>query len=212
MVSALLLAFALSIDALSVGFTYGLKKIKLPFMPKIFICITSFICSYISVSIGKGLYAVLPQKTGSILSIILLLILGFYILFSTNHVKKAKFPEKLKQYQFVLKFLGLTVTIIKHPVYGDMDKSNVIDLKEALYIGLALSLDSFGAGIGYSMYSSSAVFFPLFVGIFQFILIICGEYLGKVLRQLPINEKLISVLPGIILIILSLIKFINLFK
>lgn len=207
MISVLFLALVFSIDALSVGFTYGIKKIKIPLFSRLLICAASFLCAYISVSIGKGLSCILPYNTGNTVSALLLCILGLYLIISGNKEKEEFMSQKLKKFRFGIKSLGLTITIVKHPIYGDFDDSKIIDLKEAVYIGLALSLDSIGGGIGYGVSTAtSIVLFPILTAIFQLILISGGEYAGKAFSALPVDERIISVLPGIILITIAVIK------
>ena len=57
--------------------------------------------------------------------------------------------------------LRITIKIIKNPISSDLDKSNTIDSKEALFLGLALSLDSYCIGIGFSMINSFSFFIPI---------------------------------------------------
>ena len=58
---------------------------------------------------------------------------------SINNFKKAE----QKVYSFFIEFLGITIKIIKNPISSDLNNSNVIEPKEALFLSLALSLDSF---------------------------------------------------------------------
>lgn len=47
-----------------------------------------------------------------------------------------------KTFEFMLKSIGLSVKIIKHPVDCDFDKSATIDFWEASYLAFLLSIDA----------------------------------------------------------------------
>ncbi len=206
MLPLILIALSLSIDALGVGFAYGLREIRIPAASKLLMSLLSVVCAFAAVGAGKLLYTILPPRLGSWISILILIGLGIYMLLSAFREMRAPdqpspAQEKPRQYRFAVDFLGLTVTIIRHPVKGDLDHSKTIDLREAAYIGLALSLDSLGAGIGYSMTPSSTMLFPLFVGLFQLGLVTAGGLFGRRLKtQKWLNETVLSFVPGIIML------------
>ena len=143
--------------------------------------------------------------------------MGIFICFQAlkKDKKSKKFEEKKiknynyqKTYSFFIKFLGITIKIIKDPVSSDFDNSNKIDSKEALFLGCALSIDSLCVGIGGSVIGINTYIFPFLVGFFQLFFLRSGNFLGKKLynfSKLPSN--IWSIVSGILLIILGIIKF-----
>ena len=114
-----------------------------------------------------------------------------------------------KIYSFFIKFLGITIKIIKNPSSSDFDKSNTIDSKEALFLGLALSLDSFCIGIGFSMLNTFSILFPLFISCFQLFFLNFGIYCGKKLYSFSkLPDNIWSTISGILLIVIGLCKMI----
>ena len=110
---------------------------------------------------------------------------------------------------FFIKCLGITIKIIKNPNSSDLDKSNVIDSKEALFLGLALSLDSFCIGIGFSMLNTFSIIFPLLTSCFQLFFLSLGNYFGKKLYSLnKLPDNIWSTISGILLIIIGFCKMI----
>ncbi|MBE5040812.1 sporulation membrane protein YtaF [Ructibacterium gallinarum] len=212
MLSLLLIALSLCLDALGVGFAYGLRAIHIPLPSKILMSILSAFFALIAASLGKFLYAVLPPVAGSMIGIILLAGLGLYTILTSIHelyhpTPAKKVEKKQSQYRFVIDFLGLTVTIVRHPSTGDLDHSKTIDLKESFCIALALSLDSLGAGIGYGMADGSILLFPLFICIFQFFLITIGTFCGRYLNQrIKFRETILAFIPGIVMIGLAIMR------
>ena len=66
----------------------------------------------------------------------------------------------------ILVFMGFW--IIFHPTSSsDFDGSNSIDLKEAFSLGIALSIDSIGIGIGISSMGNNSFVFPILVAFFN---------------------------------------------
>ncbi|MDP4085349.1 MAG: sporulation membrane protein YtaF [Bacillota bacterium] len=205
--SLLLLAIALSIDSCSVGFTYGLRKMVLPFKSVLIIAGCSASSLIIANTIGHGLAKLLsPQITAGIGGIILIL-LGARVIYQFFR------PEKEKEIQehektiinFEIRSIGIAINILKKPMSADFDKSGTITGIEALMLGLALSLDSFGAGIGASMLGYSPLYLALTVGIMSPSFVLLGIKLGAFLNRFDWIQKF-SFLPGILLIIIGIWK------
>ena len=150
----LFLAISSSIDSLGIGITYGIRNTKISNLAKFILFIISFIVSFFAVYFGDFLKDLLPDNIANYIGSFLLVLLGGFVLFQAlrkNIVKDNKIYEEVfsepKIYRFFIKFLGITIQIIKDPISSDLDKSNLIDGKEAIFLGVALSIDSFAIGI-----------------------------------------------------------------
>ena len=175
----ILLAFCSTLDSLGIGITYGLKNTKIIFTAKIILFICSFSVTLFSVFFGNYLNFILPNNITNILGSIALLLIGIFLLFSCFK----------KENNF------------------DFDYSNNIDNKEALFLGLALSLDSFGIGISTSMLKVSVFLLPLFVSVFQLLFLSFGNFLGRKIKKCSnIPENIWSILAGSLLIFIGIIK------
>lgn len=135
------------------------------------------------------------------------------MVFSSFKKEKGKTEKKKKStpkgYQFFIRFLGITVQIIRDPNNSDFDHSNNIDCKEALFLGVALSLDTIGIGISSSMLEISYFFFPLFVSIFELFFLSFGSLLGRKIKNISnIPENIWSILAGFLLIFIGFTKFV----
>ena len=123
--------------------------------------------------------------------------------------KNLKISDTEKIYSFFIKCLGITIKIIKNPSSSDLDKSNVIDSKESLFLGLALSLDSFCIGIGFSMINTFSIIFPLLTSCFQLFFLSLGIYCGKKLYSFSkLPDNIWSTISGILLIMIGFCKII----
>lgn len=180
--SLVLLAVSLSIDALGIGISYSIRKIKISFFPKTIISLISFLITYISISFGtfaSKFIGIIPAK-----------IIG---------------SSMLILYGIITIYQGIK----KEPKNYDLDSSKNIDLKESIYIGIALSIDSFAGGLSYSIAGYKSLLTPVFVGILQFLFLSTGLFLGnKILLKKSLSSKFISIISGTIFIILAFSKII----
>lgn len=212
--SIIILALSLSLDALGVGIAYGLRKVRIPFLSTACICMFSILYSGIAVYFGKYLSLFIPQKAGNIIGTLILLFMGCWIivqgLLKTINSNISKVDEKDKKdtiIKVVIKSLGITIQVLRNPTECDFDKSGTIDLRESLLLGLALSIDAIGVGIGGALSGFHSMYIPLAVGLFQLVFLSMGKYLGRKMSTFEkVNERVMAIIPGVLLIILALIK------
>ncbi len=203
MVALLLLSLVLSLDALGAGFTYGLKQIRFPFGSLLAFGCAAISTAFLAVLAGNLLGMLLPSWTGNLLSGLLLLLLGGKMLLSSLREQQGIEQERASR-SMAVHLLGLTVTVVVNPSKGDLNHSNVIDLGEAILLGIALSLDTFGAGISFGI-QGDLWGFPLVVGLFHLLLMPVGKWLGTICRmQWKRADKMLSFLPGILLILFGI--------
>ena len=216
-VNSLILAISSSIDSLGIGITYGIKKTKIPHISKLILFGISFLISLISLCFGNIIKTLINENFTKILGCIFFILIGFFICYQalrkdSNENKKFEIinldnPSK-KIYSFFIKFLRFTKKTIKNPINSDLDNSKTIDSKEALFLGFALSLDSFCIGIGGGIVGISIKIFPFLISIFQLFFLSFGNIIGIKLNNLfNLPNNIWSVISGIVLIIIGLLKF-----
>ena len=219
LLNCLFLAISSSIDSLGIGITYGIKNTKITMGAKSILFFISFIISIISIYFGNLLKYIFPDFLIHYLGSFLLILIGLFMCFQSVKVSKQeykiendknlKISDTEKIYSFFIKCLGITIKIIKNPSSSDLDKSNVIDSKEALFLGLALSLDSFCIGIGFSMLNTFSIIFPLLTSCFQLFFLSLGNYCGKKLYSFSkLPDNIWSTISGILLIVIGFCKMI----
>ncbi|AZU63583.1 sporulation membrane protein YtaF [Neobacillus mesonae] len=205
--SLLILAFALSLDSFSVGLTYGLRKMVMPLKSVLIIATCSALSMLIAISIGHGLERVLSPRLTASLGGLILIALGAGVLYQFFRPDKEK--EVLKQEKTIVNFeirsLGLAINILKKPMSADFDQSGTITGIEALMLGLALSLDSFGAGIGAAMLGFSPIYLAAAVAVMSSLFVLMGIKSGRYLHRFEWVQRF-TFLPGILLIIIGIWK------
>lgn len=207
MLEAILLVTALSLDAFVASIAYGTNKIRVPITS---IAIISTICSFIlaiSILCGSTVKLILPENFTSKVSFTILLLLGIYYLFESiikSYLKRNKSLNK----KIKLKFsnLQLVLDIYLDETKADFDNSKKLNSKEALYLAIALSIDSLAVGFASSL-SQINYFFVVLLSFFAgFFSILIGLFIG---RKFADSSKFnLSWLSGVLLLILAVLKLV----
>ena len=204
--SILILAISLSIDSLGVGITYGIRNTKIPLFPKLILFFISFLAVFSSVFVGNILLKFFPVSFSKSFGTFLLIIMGIFIIYQAQN-EKPKQASKPKVYNFFIKSLGITIKIIRNPLNSDLDGSKIIDCIEAIYLGIALSIDSICTGVGLSLLGTNSILFPFIVATCQIMFLSFGNILGKKIKSASLlPENCWSLLSGTLLILIGLLK------
>lgn len=214
----LILAISLSVDALGAGVVYGMRKIKIPLISKIIISLFSIAYSALALFVGKTIAVCLPPFASKLIGVSILLAMGFWIMIqsyrkpkTTKDTHSIPAPLATKQSEktlirIAIKSLGITVQVVRNPYEVDMDRSGIIDPMEAFVLGLALSVDAIGAGIGSAMAGYYGISVPFLVGLFQIVFLYIGSRIGAIVLDWPIHEKVLTFTPGLLLILLAILR------
>lgn len=202
-----LLAFAVSMDSFSVGFTYGLRKMALPFKSALIIACCSALSMFASISAGRIIGAYLPDWAAGMAGGMILILLGAWVLYQFFRPNKDAHQVNTERtiVNYEIRSLGLVIKILKKPLSADFDLSGTITGIEAILLGLALSLDSFGAGIGAAMLGLSPVFLSLAAAAMSSAFVYAGIKCGVYFSKWRWFEK-IAFFPGLLLIIIGIWK------
>lgn len=152
LINCFLLAISVSIDSLGIGITYGIKNTFVSNMSKIILVVISLIITNIAIFFGEVIKYVLSDTAASLIGTFILICMGIYIIYNS---------------------------ILSPNTTYDFDNSHSIDEREALILGIALSLDSFCIGFGGSIIGIGFGLFPLLVAGFQIAFLTFGTTLGK---------------------------------
>ena len=155
---ALILAAALSIDALIASFAYGSQKIKVPLGSVLLI---SLICSGMlgfTLLLGAQAAAFISEGLATGISFAILFGLGLLRVCDSslknwiqrNELLKGEIKFSLFHFKFILK-------VYADPKWADVDGSRTLSLKEAAALSVALSLDSIAAGLGVGLSGAGAL-------------------------------------------------------
>lgn len=215
-ISIFVLAFAVSLDSFGVGLTYGLRNIRISIFPLVVISLLSGLMILLATQVGSGLLTIIPKPMAEALGGTILIAIGFWAIYNLLTQKSKNSTRKQVTHQqnqgessnlitIEVKRLGILIQILKTPCDADMDRSGEISMLEAAVLGLALSLDAFGAGIGAALVGFPPLMTAVLIASCSFFCLYFGVFLGKTFSDIKIFQK-ISYLPGIMLILLGLTK------
>lgn len=191
LLSVFLFSLSANIDSFTVGLAYGMKGIRIDYRSNILIALITSIGTFISMAIGLVIKGFISEDILSVIGCILLVVLGGSMIVNSFKGKKTNDEE-----------ISYTDILVK-PHKADKDKSGSIDIKEAVTLGLALSLNNFGLGIGASATGINIYLTTIITFVLSILCIVFGvgfgkKYLSKKLRQYA------DIISGLIIIFLGL--------
>lgn len=189
MLFSLLLAFSLSLDALGIGLSYGLRSIRFRPSALLLLTIEAFLMMELFLFAGRRLAAVFPAHLAERFSPMLLLFFGVWLCLQGMGQGKRKETSPLHS-----------------PSLCDKNASSLIEPQEALLLGLLLSVDSFAIGLSAAAGGINVTLLPLFQTFFLALGEKCGARL--ILSPAP-KESLWSLLSGGILILLAVLQLLD---
>lgn len=104
-----------------------------------------------------------------------------------------------------LRKLGVVIQILRSPSKADMDNSGSISVQEAMWLGIALSLDAFGAGLGAALLGFPTLWTALVIALFSGAFLSLGMRVGLRFAALSWMRRL-SVLPALLLMFMGIMK------
>jgi putative sporulation protein YtaF len=207
-ISLLLLAFAVSLDNFSTGLAYGIKQMKLPLKSVVILSCCSAAALLAAMMIGRLFGQILSPHSASLFGGLILIVLGAWALFSlflSHHGDEEVLPHEKTIFKLELKSIGLVINILKTPTKADFDQSGTITGLEAVMLGIALSLDAFGAGLGAAMLGYSPILLSASVAIMSLVFVSTGLKMGDVLAKRQWIQRL-AFLPGLLLMLIGFWK------
>ncbi|WP_182201058.1 sporulation membrane protein YtaF [Paraliobacillus salinarum] len=202
-----LLTFAVSLDSFSVALTYGLRDVLISIRSIIIIGIISAIVFFIAMLIGNAITILITPVASNVIGGLLLICIGIWVLLSVFKSNDSKASKTAIEWKIEIKSLGLVIQILKKPLLADMDRSGNISGMEVILLGIALSLDSFAAGIGSALVGLPIILSAISIGVATSTFLYLGLQTGKKLSNSKAFARL-SMLPGILLILIGIIKMV----
>ena len=197
-IETLLFSIAISFDSLVSFFGYGIEKIKVGFLQIIFIMFINTVFLAVGLFCGHYLSLLINDSIIKYISFSLLLMVGLFKLAS----------DLLKLW--LSKHKGINnktfLKICIDPINADINKDKILSFKESLFIGIALSIDSLGVGLGLGVNKTNQYLIFIFSFIIGLVFSFIGYLIGKkVSSKTTLN---LSWLSGVLLILLAILKIV----
>ena len=192
----LLIGIATNLDNLGVGLVYGLRRIKVPPSSNLAIALTALLFGYTSALAGTTLRHLLAGSLANLLGALLLIGMGAWIMLAQEAGEPAPGNEQAPSNQ------PSVLAILRRPEQADQDDSRVISLREALYLGVAVSLNCLANGLSAGLWRLGALPTALTMACFSYATIWLGTWLGARYGAAWLGKKA-AVLAGCLLLLLG---------
>ncbi|USG66234.1 sporulation membrane protein YtaF [Brevibacillus ruminantium] len=215
--SLLLVSLAISMDSVTVGLTYGLRHMRIPLTSLAVVAGCSFAVVYGVMWVGSTLVFWLSPEWGQQIGAFVLIGMGSFTLWrlisarskttdesKDSSVAEENSPALVSQFRM----FGLIIQILKDPSHADTDRSGHIMGWEAVMLGLALSLDAFGAGISLTFLGYPPLSVAACIAVMSGGLLFVGIGLGRQAGRFKWLSRL-TWFPPVLLICIGLVKSIT---
>lgn len=200
--SLVLFLTAVSLDSMTAGFSYGTDnvRIKAPALLPLSLVPALFITT--AQGLGSFVGSLLPSGVLPCLSFLLLFLIGIAKLFeSLLRLLAKKRPSLMGNWGCKIKQLNIVFTVYLSPEEANRTELQVLSVREALLLSLALSLDSILVGMAFC-FTPLSPFLLFFSAAFCNLLLFSGGYLlGRLLFRLLRFD--LSWLSGLCLLLLA---------
>ena len=178
-VSLMVIALAISLDGCSVGLLYGARRIRIPLISLTIMSICSGLMIWCSMKLGVWFSGYIDEAMARVAGAIILVAVGIWA---------------------IVQFFWRPPS-----ADGDRDQSGDISALEASLLGISLSLDALGAGIGAALVGYAALQTALLIAISSGLFIAIGLKVGRWAGSMRFMRKM-TVLPGFLLVALGILK------
>lgn len=172
-ISIVIFAYALSVDAFIVAFSYGLTSGKKRSKNAMLISVFTGIFQALMPVLGYYLTGFVREYIQAYSSVIVFLI---FVYLGGNFIIQAYIPEK-------------------------KEKNYVISFKSLFLIGIATSIDAFSSGVSLLLYGNKILKPSVLFGLITFVNSLIGFYIGALFKYIP--TKVIELSAGFLLIFLG---------
>lgn len=200
----LLLGISMSADALFAGTAYGFKGVRLNCCSLAVLGIITFLCTAVAMVCAQQAGQFLDTHVAMVIGAALLLGIGFWNLFQEYFTRKV-YTCCDRQAQVSIPLGRMLICILANPEVADKDSSKDISPREAILLGLALSIDNMVAVFAASLFGILPLYTPIVTGVAQVILIGVGASIVRIC-SISKAEGHWSYMPGAILVILGLLR------
>ena len=154
------IALANNVDNISVRIAYSIRGIKVSILKNLWISIITFFMSFFAAFFGSIISKFLNNHTSSMLSMVLLIAIGFWIMIEPYVRKESNDEVETNESKE-----NNVLNILKKPETADTDNSKDIDFKEATLLGIALSINNIGGGLSSGIIGLNSFFVGFFSAI-----------------------------------------------
>lgn len=190
---ALFIALASNLDTIGVRIAYTVQGIKVSHGINLWMALIGFTVSALASRSGTVLAALLPGKSARLVSMVLLVLIGLWMMLEPYLPKREKHHRRSP---------GM-LEILADPLEADRDRSKHIDFKEATVLGTALSLNNIGGGFSAGILGINWLLMGFLSALISWLVFWAGNQLTGYLDQTSWGTRA-PLVAGLLLILMGL--------
>ncbi len=179
-------------DGFVAALALGYRQIRIPFLSICVVGMCSGVVTCMAMMLGHLLYKQFPDIDVNVLGSWMFISLGMYML-AQRYIKMNWYRNRL------------VIQILFTPQKADIDQSGSISMIEASWLGISLSLDAIGAGLGAVWIGFEPWFTSLCIAIASGICLKLGLHIGYRATHCLWFRKLLFI-PGSLFIAIGILK------
>ncbi|MFD0696939.1 manganese efflux pump [Paenibacillus sp. GCM10027628] len=153
------IGIASNLDNLGIGVAYGSRATRIPIGSNLMIAALSMICAYLSMTLGELVSSFIPPHIANDIGGVMIIAIGVWGMKSEIGTKGSR-------------------SLLANPSEADVDRNNVISIRESFALGMALALNCIASGFGAGISGISPWAAALSVGFFSIVTIGLGVKVG----------------------------------
>jgi putative sporulation protein YtaF len=168
------IALANNVDNIGARIAYSIRGIKITTVINLWISVITFVISALAAFSGTAMSDLFSKRLSSVVSMVLLTAIGVWMIVDPYIRRRralVKEPDEARRNNILNVFLN--------PEHADRDNSKHIDFKEATVLGIALSINNIGGGLGAGMIGLNSWLVGLFSAIISFLALWAGNYVTE---------------------------------
>ena len=188
------IALANNVDNIGARIAYSIRGIKISTLINLWISVITFVISTLAAFSGTAMSDLFSKRLSSVISMVLLSAIGVWMIVDPYIRRKkdlVKGNDEAGQKNVVNIFLN--------PEYADQDRSKHIDFKEATVLGIALSINNIGGGLGAGMIGLNSWLVGLLSAVVSFLALWSGNYVSECFARWKLGNAA-TITAGLILI------------
>jgi putative sporulation protein YtaF len=177
----LLLGLGANLDNLGVGLSYGIRGVRVDWKANTVIAGVALLATAAATALGHVAGKILAVQTASHIGAVMLFLVGLWVgvqaWLERFDEPAGDGPQRILRVP--LGGPGLFLEILRDPSKADLDRTGTIERKEALLLGIALSLNNLGIGLGGGLSHYPVLPVALVTAAGSWITIAVGGWLGR---------------------------------
>ncbi len=197
-VSAILFSISANIDTFVLGLSYGIKKQHISLFTNFIISLITFLGTLLSIGLASKLTLLISLPVARVAGSTLLLLLGLYycLKYLLHQIHSSQEDESP---------MAVSLEADAFPVTSASANSAPLTGGETIALGLTLTMNNAGMGIGASFAGIHLLLTSCFTFLFSALFLIAGNHLGSLFSD-SFLFRLGDLICGLIMILLGIIQ------